>query len=393
MGLGCRCMVLMMLWTLGFMASANTPGLGQALSENIRHRYLPTINTMSESGWDHANSTVLHGMEKLYLKDGDPAKLNYIRAYVDEFVDEKGQIKDLRDNLDGIHPGILLLFLYEHTGENKYWLAAAAMRNHLLGDGTRPGAIPQTPEGGYWHKNLEKYRGVMTVDGLYMAYPFLLRYGLLARDPQAVDVALQQTLMVSEKSFNPEAGLPYHAWDYTKTKSWVNPLTGQSSQFWSRASGWYAMALVDMLEALPREDARYPLLMDYFKALAAGLIHWQEPHSGMWFQVLDKAGEADNHPEMAGTGMIVYALAKGHRLGFLPASAENAAKRGWAGMQTNIGRYTDGGIQVNSVAPGMGCQDSYQDYVAIRPVSIPRPQGKQHSHGYVALLMAASEME
>src|SRR5690606_25372406 len=102
-------------------------------------------------------------------------------------------------------------------------------------------------------KNDEKYQDVISVDGAYMAYPFLLRYGLMAKDAHAIDVSLQQTLMVSEKSFNHEIGLPYHAWDYNKKKSWANKITGQSTQFWSRASGWYAMALVDMLEVLPKE--------------------------------------------------------------------------------------------------------------------------------------------
>lgn len=379
--------------TTSTKSTATQTSIGSQLSSDIIQRYQPTINAIAGNGWDHANSVVLHGMQKIYEKNNDPALLNYIRAYVDDYVNADGSVKGMYAALDGMHPGVLCLFMYRQTGDKKYWLAATHMRNYLLGTATQAAAIPRTAEGGYWHKNLEKYRDVMTVDGIYMAYPFLLHYGLLAEDKEAIDTALFQTLLVSEKSFNFDKGLPYHAWDANKKRSWANPATGQSTQFWSRASGWYAMALVDMLEILPATDPRHPHLNRYFNSLTQGLVRWQDHKSGMWYQVLDKVEQPGNYPEMAGTGMAVYALAKGARLGLLSEEADTAAQRAWQAMQTYIQPYKDGGLHVQSVAPGMGCQDNYEAYVAIRPVSIPSAEGKQHTHGYMSVLLAASEME
>lgn len=367
--------------------------IGDKLTNDIIRRHQPTINNMTGHGWDHSNSVILHGMEKNYVKTKNSKHLAYIKSFVDNHVNEDGTINGLINTLDGMHPGVLCLFFYQETGEQKYLRAAATMRNHILGDGSSKPAIPQTPDGGYWHKNEEKYRDVMSVDGAYMTYPFLLRYGLMAKDEHAIDVALQQTLMVSEKSFNREIGLPYHAWDYNKNKSWANKITGQSTQFWSRASGWYAMALVDMLEALPKEHKNYPRLLTYYTELAQGLMRWQDKKTGLWFHVVDKADSEGNYPEMAGSGMMTYALAKGARLGLLDKEAMLSAEKSWAGMQNFIVPYKDGGLQVQSVAPGMSCQDDYAGYVAIRPVSVPSDEPKQHAHGYMAVLLAASEME
>ncbi len=54
--------------------------------------------------------------------------------------------------LDGIHPGVLCLFLYQETGNEKYRLAAKMMRDHLLGTKTKSSVFHKTPDGGFGHK-------------------------------------------------------------------------------------------------------------------------------------------------------------------------------------------------------------------------------------------------
>lgn len=392
---------LLMLWgAAGGQAQATaaaTPMTAKTLSDtmadNIIQRYQPSIDAMTGHGWDHSNSVILHGMEKRYLKTKNPAHFAYIKTFVDDYVNADGSVKGLLNTLDGIHPGVLCLFMYEQTGEQRYLRAAKTMRDHLLGSGAKKPAIRQSPAGTFWHKDEEKYRDVSSVDGIYMAHPFLLRYGLLAKDDEAIKVALTQTLLISEKSFDAKIGLPYHAWDYSKQRPWANPNTGQSTLFWSRASGWYAMALVDMLEVLPKDHQDYPRMLHYYRQVATGLVRWQEPQSGLWFQVVDQAQRQGNYPEMAGSGMIVYALAKGARLKLLDDNARAAAQKAWLGMQQFIQPYKDGGLQIQSIAPGMSVQNDYAAYVAIRPVTLPSEEPKQHAHGYMSVLLAGAEME
>lgn len=371
--------------------SASAASLGIALSNAILQRYQPDIDVMTGKGWDHSNSAVLSGIARLHACSRDPAHLAYISAFVDRYVAADGRVTSLSDTLDEMHPGVLCLYMYEQTGQEKYRLAATNMRNHFIGTPEKTSPFNRTPDGGYWHKNVDKYRNVMSVDGIYMVYPFLTQYAAMFGDAQSADIATHQILLVSERSFDKASQLPYHAWNYDRSHGWSNPVTGTSSQFWSRATGWYAMGLVDVLEHLPAAHPRHATLLNQFRSLAEGIIRHQHT-DGMWHHVLNRAGDAGNYPESSATGMIVYALHKGVRLRLLPDVCLRNAESGWQALCAHIQPYIDGGPQVGSVAPAMGVQMDYASYTAIRPVTVPAEAGPQHPHGYIGALMAASEM-
>jgi len=45
---------------------AQNSTLGVTISNALIKRYSPTIDAMGHHGWDHSNSAILHGMEKIY---------------------------------------------------------------------------------------------------------------------------------------------------------------------------------------------------------------------------------------------------------------------------------------------------------------------------------------
>ncbi|MCU4676559.1 glycoside hydrolase family 88 protein [Catenovulum sp. 2E275] len=381
---------LTILFILILHKNATAGTLGEDTSNAIITRYQPTIDALTHHGWDHSNSVIMHGMEKIFHNTGNQTYFKYIQAYADSYILADGSINGLLNTLDGIHPGIICLFLYRQTGQQKYLQAAKNMRDHLLSENS---AFNKTPDGAYWHKNVDKYKNVASVDGLYMAYPFLIRYGLLAQDQIAINKSVEQILLVSERSFNIKYKLPLHAWNYDKEKPWAHPITGTATQFWGRASAWYAMALVDILEVLPPSHSAYPKIKILFSELAEGIRATQNPNTGFWHQVLDKHTDPANYPESSATGMIVYALQKGINLGLLDHAYTVTTLKGWQALKTAISTAEDGQIQINGFAPGMSPQNTYQDYLNKRPVSVPTIGDKQYAHGYMAVLMAASVME
>ena len=267
------------------------------------------------------------------------------------------------------------------------------MRNYLIGSPGAPSLFNKTPDGGYWHKNNDHYKEVMTVDGIYMAHPFLVKYGKMFDDQECFDVATYQTLLVASRSFNITTNLPYHAWDYSKKQSWSNGITGTSTQVWSRSVGWFAMALADILENLPETHKDYNHILSLFQQLALGIRETQNKSNGLWYQVANRLDAPGNYPETSGSGMIIYALKKGVNHAWLDASYSGVATKGWKGMKEYVSLYGDGKPQINSFAPGMGCKNSLEDYIAVKPVSSPSVADVQHPHGYCAVLMAASVME
>ncbi len=360
-------------------------------SDAIISRYQPTVNTMTSKGWEYSNGIILHGMEKVYLQTNNAAYLNYIKAYVDAYVDANGNVTGLGTTVDKIQPGVLCLFLWEQTGQLKYKTAAINIKNYLLS--TSPVNFNKTADGGYWHKNDGNYNNVMMVDGMYMLHPFLAHLAYVLNDNSLYDVATFQLLHLGSKAMPTPANLPKHAWDYSKTKAWANATTGLSTDVWSRGTGWYMMALADVLQYLPTTHPNYNAVLELFQRMSAGVAAKQDA-SGLWWQVVDKGTTSGNWKESSGSGMFVYALKKGIDNGWLSSSTYlPVCQLGWTGLQTRIGTYTDGKpqIQIFCVATGVGANTTA--YFNLGQATCPTASGTQHPHGYCGILMAASEME
>lgn len=88
---------------------------------------------------------------------------------------------------------------------------------------------PRTLEGGFWHKLI--YQHQMWLDGLYMASPFLARYGAEFNRPDLIDEAVKQFTLCHKHTYSPETGLYHHAWDESKSQRWANPQDGTSPNF------------------------------------------------------------------------------------------------------------------------------------------------------------------
>jgi len=363
-------------------------------SDAIMSRWPTTINSMTGKGWEYSNSIILHGMEKVYNDTANVNYLTYIKKYVESYVDSSGNFNfTLAQTLDNIHPGILCLFCYEKTGLIKFKTAATALRNYLVAASS---TYPKTPDGGYWHKgtNPAAYSNVMMLDGIYMAHPFLVKYGRMFNDPVCYDTATSQTLMLASHLYDNTIHLARHAWNYDKSKSWANSTTGNSGEVWSRAMGWYTMALVDMLKYLPSTHAKYGAIKALLANLAIGIQNTQDPVTGLWYQVMNKQDSAANYLETSGSAMFVYALKIAADSGWISSSYLTVAQKGWTGLKANsISTYSgDSKPKIDQFAPAMSVQNNYTLYVtgANTPVNTPTTA---HPHGYAAILMAASVME
>jgi len=387
----------------GFSAISQTTTWSVKFSNAIIGRYHPTINAMTNKGWEYSNGIILVGIEKVYKQTHTASYLNYIKAYVDAYVSSTGVVNSqitTRLGLDGLHPGLLCLFLYEQTGLSKYKLAAQHLRDTLMGPAFN---YPKTPEGGYWHRNdAVNFKNAELLDGIYMAQPFLAKYGALFNDHAATDTAVNQAIMLYNHLYSNTTHLIKHAWDYDKnTYAWAVPSTGLSTEVWSRGIGWYTMALIEILRYLPRTHPKYNQLVTILGNLATGIKTYQDATSGLWFDIVDSPKTAkNNYIETSGSGMFIYTLRTAIDSGWLSSTSYlPVVNKAWTGYQAFIKTYSgsiggySGGPQITSFCPATGVLNNYSAYVAVRPVSVPTSGGTQHPHGYAATLMAASAME
>lgn len=317
--------------------------------------------------WDYALHVTLLGLLELGARTGDPKYAAFVEKSTGTWIAPDGTISGykLQDyNIDNIAPGRTLLALHKLTGDARYQKAAATLRSQL-------DTHPRTSGGGFWHK--KRYTSQMWLDGLYMGEPFYAKYTAVngsASDAAWDDIA-KQFRLIDEHLYDPKTGLYYHGWDEAKVQNWADKETGRSANFWGRAEGWWIMAQVETLEVFPKDHPARAGLVALLKKTADGIVKWQDPKSGLWWQVLDQGGRKGNYLEATASAMFVYSLAKAVNDGDIPRDYLKSAKTGYAGILRDLIRTGDKGdvnLTKGCQVAGLGQPDkrdgSYDYYIS-----------------------------
>ncbi len=372
------CLLLLVLGGISVSCATNIPAprnysgatplqWAQRLADSGMARFTSTPK------WDYAAGLFALSLIELNAETNDPRYLAFAEKAVGSLIAPDGSIQGYTPEeyqLDALNPGKTALALWPITHDEKYPAAAMRLRRQL-------DAQPRTPDGGFWHK--QRYTNQMWLDGIYMASPFYAECIAEFHEPNSVfDDVVKQIQLVDQHTYDVKTGLNYHGWDAAKIQSWANPETGCSSNFWGRAEGWYVMALVDVLDYLPANHPDRAQIIAILQKTARGIVQWQDPKSGLWWQVMDQGSRPGNYFEATASAMFVYALAKGVNRGYLPASDALAAQRGFSGLINNLVKNDANGrwslTQCCSVA-GLGfknsagrARDGSYDYYVSEPV-------------------------
>ncbi|RED41105.1 glycoside hydrolase family 105 protein [Paenibacillus sp. VMFN-D1] len=318
----------------------------------------------------------LSGMEKCWRQTGKDQYFDYIKRWVDSQILADGSIKKYNpDELDDIQPGVLLFNLFEQTGDERYKQALHTLAPLLKSWRTNP-------SGGFWHKG--HCPNQMWLDGLYMAGPIAVQFGRTFGDSEYFDMMAYQAILMSKHTKDPGTGLMYHGWDETKEASWADPETGLAPEFWGRAIGWYPVALLEMFEYLPEDHKDKAALTVILQDLLAALPKYQDPASGLWYQVVDKGDRPDNWLESSCTALYVHAIAKAVRFGYLDESYLAYAWKGYQGVIDTLKFDENGRVIIGQICIGTGIGD-YAHYIA-------RPTSENDLHGAGAFILMCTEM-
>ncbi|MHB9292969.1 Unsaturated rhamnogalacturonyl hydrolase YteR [Hollandina sp. SP2] len=290
--------------------------VSERMASSVMHRYTP-----AQVKWHYEHGLVLQSIYVVGKQTGNPRYCPWVKAMYDAIISADGTIRGYREaeyNLDQINPGKTLFSLYRDFGEDRYRTAIETLRNQLR-------TQPRTKAGGFWHKQIYPFQ--MWLDGLYMQGPFYAQYGEEYGSPEDFEDVAAQLILMESKARDKKTGLLYHAWDEARNQAWANPNTGCSPHFWGRAMGWYAMAVVDVLELVPPgHDQTLATINDIATRVAQAIMRVQDPQSGMWYQVLDQGRVAQNYLETSVSSMFVYFLLKLIRTGVLAQAAVPAVK-------------------------------------------------------------------
>ncbi|MHA4738379.1 glycoside hydrolase family 88 protein [Dyadobacter sp. MSC1_007] len=333
-------------WLSTALSFAQEMPLSRQMADSFmaRHKDSILVGKNTQTKWDYEQGLMLKAIEKVWNRTGEGKYFEYIKKDIDQYVRADGSIRTYRQdefNIDNIPPGRALLTIYQQSLPDKetYKKAADLLWKQLEQQ-------PRTKEGGYWHKKRYPYQ--MWLDGLFMGEPFAAEYSLLFNHPEHFDDIVKQFALIEKYAVDEKTGLVYHAYDESREQPWADKKTGRSPSFWARAIGWYAIALVDVLDYLPAEHPGRPQLIGYISRLAPVLAKYQDKTSGAWYQVIDQGSREGNYLEASASCMFVYALAKASRLGYIPEHFAENAKKGYEGIVKNfVEKEADGLLSLN----------------------------------------------
>ncbi len=378
--------IVILLIATSANAFAQTPG--EKLAATVLNIWKDTVPIGSNTKWSYDMGVVLKGLEGLWLNTGNADYFKVIQKKMDYFIKDDGSIKNYEKddyNIDMVNNGKLVMLLYRVTGKEKYKKAADLLRSQLY-------THPRTNEGGFWHKKI--YTNQMWLDGLYMGEPFYAEYAMLFHQDTAFNDIANQFIWMEKHARDAKTGLLYHAWDESKQQKWANKETGTSPLFWARAMGWYADALVDVLDNFPANHPKRKVLVDILNRLVAAVEKQQDKTTGLWYDIMNYngPGKEKNYFEASESCQFTYAIAKGVRKGYLPAAKMAIAQKAYAGIlkqfikeengQTNLA----GTVKVSGLG-GNPYRDGSFEYYMSEPVIVNDPKGMG------AFLLASNEME
>ncbi len=348
--------------------------------------------------WEYTNGIPLVGIWKMYEKTGNVKYYDYVKKWVDTFVDASGNIRYGRPSSaeahaaestiqDVIQPSMLLFGLYEKTKDPRYLTAMANQRAVF-------DKIQKNPQGAFWHK--PNYANQQWLDGIYMSEPFLAKYAHLYADQAipgdaiaAFNTVTTQIRLIDENTAVPTKKLYVHAWNGAPDGVWlgldhlkgrVPPLTSEraTSVLWSRSICWYYLGIIDVLDDLPKAHPDRPRLVQIIKDMSAAIAQYQDKKTGLWNQVIDVTNDhlpaqggypteptvkaLPNWNETSATALFAYGFAKAVRTGLIPRHYKNVAKKAWAGVKTQID-IAGNDVKIHGTVVGMSVGGTYNAYV------------------------------
>jgi unsaturated rhamnogalacturonyl hydrolase len=335
-----------------------------------------TVDNLPPKNRFHYHQGVfLSGVERIFLLSKDQKYYDYIKAWLDYYIDEKGNIRygDNVRQFDDMQPAVLLYNLYTETKDPRY---KKVLDNFV----PIVEMWPTNARGGFWHKYDQPNQ--MWLDGLYMIGPWTAMYAYYFNKPYFFEKLYWQMNLMRRNMTDRKTGLLYHAWDDSKEAPWADKQTGLSPEFWGRAIGWYAVAIMDILDYIPAEHEHWHEFEGAAIDIINALVRFQDMESGLWFQVADKGGTPGNWLETSCSCLYTYAIAKAIKKNLFHKSYARYIHRAYEGIISSLTFVADELILPN-VCIGTEVGD-YEYY-------IKRPTVQNDLHGMGAFLLMCTE--
>ncbi|WP_300698225.1 glycoside hydrolase family 88 protein [uncultured Bacteroides sp.] len=341
---------------LGYTPGVTPPHLALPLAETVMARY-PDYRMAYWKDYTYVQGYMFEAMDRLGQLTADNKYLEYMKAYIDHFVDENGNYRGgALTNLDNFMTGSAFCTLYHRTGNEKYKKAALQIL----------AVVDKYPssDGQFWHGNRSPN---MWIDGVFMMQIFLIRCAQYVGEADYCYDVTCRNIMAAARHLQRPDGLVLHAWTTEPEKAaWADKSTGLSPEVWSEGMGWYTLIVPELLAALPKTHKDYQSVLDIYLKMCKGLKDVQDKKTGGWFMVVDKGENPLNFIDPSGTAMFVYSIRRGVQLGLLKAKEyAQVAEKGYKSLFPFIQVNDRGLLDVIGACDGVVIKKNFVEYVTV----------------------------
>lgn len=343
-GLGCDA-------ELTDLASRVVPVTAERQAEILTRRYMAgdypgTINHTLDDPvvvyhFTYQNGVTLWALTLLHEHTGDADLLRQVQTSLAKYDRDRLYRPELgEDPIDYLGSMAHATLAYSLTSGDERYLENALSAARFFRDD-----VARTPKGLIAYHS-DPQRGRIWADALFMVTPLMAKAGRLLDDPAYYDDVLAQFRGFTQKLRDPDVGLYHQGWNWHGS--------GASPGYWGRANGWVALAMTEVLGAIPEGHAGRDELLGLYRDFMAAVVAHQG-HNGMWHQLLNRP---DTYEETSCSGMFIYALSRGVQRGWLPGQYADAVRRGHAGLSRMMSLEGE----IENICPGTPTQASEEAY-------------------------------
>ncbi|MDI4647784.1 glycoside hydrolase family 88 protein [Cohnella hashimotonis] len=208
--------------------------------------------------------------------------------------------------------------------------------------------------------------------------PYLLYAGLALGDERYVEEAARQTFLMYEELLDASNGLLHQC------KNFSGP-GRHSEDHWSRGNGWGYLPLAELVRLLPPASPHRPKAERYFKALSSALLPHQSKR-GLWRQEIPFD---HSYEESSGTGLILYGMGVGLRMGLLDRETyEPAFRLGICGLSAYC---INDDFSTELSCPGCLCPGEGEEKGTVKAYVTLRLPRRDELHSFGPLMLALTE--
>lgn len=242
--------------------------------------------------WDWPCGVAYYGISMAYEKTGKEEYLTLLKDRVDELI-ELGLPRVWTVNACAM--GHCLVSLYQATNEQKYYDILMTKVQYIREEALRFGdhVLQHTVSAN------NDFPEQAWADTLFMAALLMLRVGVMNKDEDMINDALNQWYWHIMYLQDPSSGFYYHGWDNIAGNH-------MSGIYWGRANAWAAYTMSQVGSILP-ECYLYPKYMDVAGSLNEQLaaLKTVQTENGLWRTVLD---DENSYEEISASAGIAAAM-------------------------------------------------------------------------------------